>query len=152
MKITETGKYLSTKTLDLGLSACFRQWRSTHSHCQFLHGYDLVIKLVFGCSNLDERNWVQDFGGLKPVKEYLKDLMDHKTLVAKDDPLLDHFKHCESLGMLQLRIVDNVGCEAFAKLVFDWVDEYVKTQSKGRVWLESCEVREHVANSAIYQK
>jgi 6-pyruvoyltetrahydropterin/6-carboxytetrahydropterin synthase len=65
-------KYLSTKTYgnDRGLSCCFRQWRSTHSHCSLLHGYSIGIKLIFESETLDDRNWVMDFGGLKAFKEW----------------------------------------------------------------------------------
>ena len=31
---------------------------------------------MFGCHNLDEKNWVVDFGGLKPLKKWLE---DHKN-------------------------------------------------------------------------
>ncbi len=50
-------KYLSTKTYgnDRGLSCCFRQWRSTHSHCSLLHGYSIGIKLIFEKLKEDKR-------------------------------------------------------------------------------------------------
>ena len=55
-------KYYSTKTYgnDRGLSCCFRQWRSTHSHCSLLHGYSIGIRLVFEADTLDPRNWVME--------------------------------------------------------------------------------------------
>ena len=64
------GKFLSTKTYgtDRGLSCTFRQAGATHSHCSLLHGYSIGIKLVFECDELDERNWVFDFGGLKEYR------------------------------------------------------------------------------------
>ena len=67
-------KYYSTKTYgpNIGLSAVFRQ-PLAHSHCKFLHGYSLQFKFIFSCSELDERNWVVDFGGLKPLKKWLKE-------------------------------------------------------------------------------
>lgn len=46
-----------------GLSAAFRQWRAD-SHCKFLHGYSLEFEFEFGAHELDERNWVVDFGGI----------------------------------------------------------------------------------------
>jgi len=64
-------KYLSTKTYgnDRGLSCCFRQWRSTHSHCSLLHGYSIGIKLIFESEKLEDRNWVMEFRGLKAFKD-----------------------------------------------------------------------------------
>ena len=69
--------YVSTKTYgnDRGLSCCFRQWRSTHSHCSLLHGYSIGIKLMFESETLDDRNWVMDFGGLKAFKEWAEPKM-----------------------------------------------------------------------------
>ena len=86
--------YYSTKTYgtDRGLSCCFRQWHSTHSHCSTLHGYSIGIKLVFESETLDDRNWVMDFGNLKVFKEWSEYMFDHTLLVAGDDPHLDFFK------------------------------------------------------------
>ena len=74
-------KYLSTKTYghNIGLSAVFRQPHADHSHCRFLHGYSLAFKFTFGCDDLDHRNWCVDFGGLKPLKQWLEDSFDHKV-------------------------------------------------------------------------
>lgn len=88
------GKYQSTKTYgtDRGLSCCFRQWRATHSHCSTLHGYSLGFKFIWESETLDSRNWVFDFGGMKPIKDWLDYMFDHTILVAEDDPALELFK------------------------------------------------------------
>jgi 6-pyruvoyltetrahydropterin/6-carboxytetrahydropterin synthase len=87
-------KFQSTKTYgnDRGLSCCFRQWKANHSHCSTLHGYSLGFKFVWESETLDEKNWCFDFGGMKPIKEYLDYMFDHTILVAEDDPALDTFK------------------------------------------------------------
>ena len=79
--------FRSTKTYghEIGLSACFRQWRA-ESHCRLLHGYALAVKFVFESEELDVRNWVVDFGSLKTLKGWLEDTFDHTLLVANDDP------------------------------------------------------------------
>ena len=73
--------YISTKTYghDIGLSCAFRQWKA-ESHCKYLHGYSLSITFRFMANELDYRNWVVDFGGLKDLKATLEDYFDHKTL------------------------------------------------------------------------
>ncbi len=150
--------YRSTKTYghEVGLSACFRQWRATHSHCRYLHGYALAITLTFEADELDHRNWVQDFGGLKEIKELLVRTFDHKTVVAFDDPDLEVFyKLCRD-GIIDLVTIPAVGCEAFAKYVFEQVEAWLAKQASDdlldepRVMLASVEVREHGANSASY--
>lgn len=149
--------YRSTKTYghDVGLSACFRQWLATHSHCSKLHGYALAVTLTFEATQLDQRNWVQDFGGLKEVKQFLQDTFDHKTVVAQDDPEINMFWRLHGLGVIDLVVLPAVGCEAFAAHIFEWVDAWLHKQAEDdepRVFLHSVEVREHGANSAIYMR
>ena len=85
--------YYSTKTYghNIGLSAVFRQPNADHSHCHLLHGYSLQFKFTFGCrSNLDNKNWAVDFGGLKAIQRLgLEDSFDHKLCIDKDDPMKD---------------------------------------------------------------
>lgn len=148
--------FVSTKTYghELGLSACFRQWRAQHSHCSKLHGYALSVKLMFSCLELDDKNWVVDFGGMKDVKKFLQDTFDHKTLVAKDDPHFNKMLQLHDSGAIDMVPMENVGCEAFAKFIFEWTEKWLvkRTAYGGRVELLSVEVREHGANSAIYHK
>ena len=141
--------YSVTKTYphSLGLSACFRQWRAD-SHCQYLHGYALAFTLTFEAETLDARNWVQDFGGLKPVKAFLAEMFDHKLLVAKDDPRLDDLTMLNELDLAQILVVNDVGCEAFAKLVFQTTE--VLLDLRPGVKLISVECREHEGNAATY--
>jgi len=145
--------YKSTKKYghDVGLSAVFRQHRATHSHCSKLHGYALAVKLVFGCAELDDKNWVMDFGGLKYIKKFLTNTFDHKMIVAEDDPMLPAFRMFHDQGIADLVTMPNVGCEAFAKYIFDFVEAFIRhSVQTERVWIESVEVMEHGANSAIY--
>lgn len=172
-------KFYSTKTYgnDRGLSCCFRQWRSTHSHCQLLHGYSIGIKLIFECETLDERNWVMDFGGLKEFKNWAEHMFDHTTLVAEDDPFLEHFVKLSNLtgcivsgtgelpsddpvkrqAVVDLRIVPAVGCERFAEMAYNKMQSILDaaiadgTALNSTVRVKSVEVFEHDANSAIYE-
>lgn len=146
--------YRSTKTYDHseGLSCCFRQWPAGHSHCRLLHGYALAFKFTFACFQLDERNWCFDFGGLKPIKAWLHGMFDHTLVVAQDDPALPQFKKLADQGLVELRVLPAVGCEATAGFVFEHVSGFVAEQTQGRVWLEAVEVKEHGGNSAIYSQ
>lgn len=146
--------YFSTKTYthEAGLSATFRQHRAK-SHCRFLHGYALAVKFIFSASELDANGWVVDFGGLKDIKAYLADTFDHKTLVASDDPSLPQFQQLDVLGLIQLRIVKHTGCEAFARMIYDYAEGWLSEAGfSPRVSLLSVEVSEHGGNSAIYSK
>ena len=145
-------KYQSTKTYgnDRGLSCCFRQWRADHSHCSLLHGYSLGFRFVFESDTLDERNWVYDFGDCKWIKEFLEDTFDHTLVIASDDPEVELFKGLYEKKVCKLWVLDNVGCEKFAELVYHYVVLTLKEKTEGRVSLKSVECFEHGANSAIY--
>jgi 6-pyruvoyltetrahydropterin/6-carboxytetrahydropterin synthase len=146
--------YTSTKTYghELGLSCCFRQWRASHSHCRFLHGYALSVRLEFEADELDDRNWVVDFGGLKDLKQALQKTFDHKTVVANDDPLIDWFHQGHEQGLLDIVILDGVGCERFARHVHQLASYWLDRHSYApRCRVSLVEVREHGSNSAIYR-
>jgi 6-pyruvoyltetrahydropterin/6-carboxytetrahydropterin synthase len=149
--------YQVTKTYDhnLGLSACFRQPFAS-SHCRDPHGYPLSFKLTFGAERLNEDNWVIDFGGLKPIKEWLCVNFDHRTVLAENDPALEDFRELYAKhGFAEINTLPFVGCEGFAKHVFDYVsgwleDDHCMACDVRGLHLVSVEVREHGGNSALY--
>ena len=151
------GKFQSTKVFD-GFSTVFRQWRADGTHCQKLHGYGVSFKLWFE-GELDERNWVWDFGGMKRAKgkidgkspkEWMDYMFDHTFLVAEDDPFKDSFLKMDGAGVAQVRIVPATGAERFAQFVYDKVAPFIETETEGRVKVVKVEFREHGKNSAIY--
>lgn len=110
------------------------------------------MHLKFEADDLDERNWVVDFGGLKDLKSWLQDTFDHKTVVAEDDPLLDWFHRGHEQGLLDLVILPAVGCERFAELVWAQANAWLHDNGYApRCRVAEVEVREHGANSAIYR-
>ena len=145
--------YYSTKTYghNIGLSACFRQPHADHSHCRFLHGYSLQFKFTFAANELDNKNWVVDFGGLKPLKAWLEDNFDHKVVLDRADPMLYKFTELENAGLAELTILDGVGVEKFAYHAWKFADNLVRTATDGRCWCVEVECAEHGANSAIYK-
>lgn len=130
-----------------GLSAAFRQWRAD-SHCRFVHGYSLEFEYVFGASELDENNWVVDFGGLKELEDWLKQNFDHKTLVAIDDPMYKIFEEMNEKQVISMVPVESTGCEMFAKMAMQYANDLIGRLYGDRCWVESVTVREHGANSA----
>ena len=157
--------FQSTKVFD-GFSCCFRQWKATTTHCQYLHGYGISFKVWFE-GNLDDRNWVWDFGGMKRAKtlidgmqpkEWMDYMFDHTVLVAEDDPMLmklqmlnsEQEKGKQYEGCLQLRIVPATGAEKFAELIFYKLNNFVKDETSERVRVTKVEFMEHNKNSAIY--
>ena len=146
-------KYQSTKTFgnDRGLSCAFRQPNATHSHCSLIHGYSLGFKFVFEADTLDDKNWVYDFGNTKWMKAFLEENFDHTIAVDKEDPAVADFARLETVGIAKIVLMDGVGCEKFAEHAFHFANDLVSKQTNGRCYAVSCEVREHGANSAIYE-
>ena len=150
-------KFKSTKLFD-GFSCVFRQWKAEGTHCRFLHGYGISFRVWFE-GELDGRNWVWDFGGMKRAKgtidgmnpkAWMDYMFDHTTLVAKDDPELAGFRIMDAQGLIQLRLLPAVGAEQFAKFIFEKVDTFVKEETEGRVRVAKVEFMEHDRNTAIY--
>jgi 6-pyruvoyltetrahydropterin/6-carboxytetrahydropterin synthase len=156
-----------TYTHSQGLSCTFRQHHAKDTHCRFLHGFEAV--------ELDDRNWVVNFGGLKEVKKWLEDTFDHKTLIATDDPALQELQQqarvhtfrpgppmpgIEMPQLNQLVEVPAVGIEAFARYIYEYVLGWMDSQSiqtdhsliplNERVDLMRVTVSEHEGNSAWY--
>ena len=144
--------YYSTKTYghNIGLSACFRQPKA-HSHCKFLHGYSLQFKFTFSAEYLDDKNWVIDFGGLKPLKAWLEDTFDHKVVLDREDPMMYKFAELENAGLAEITILDGVGVEMFAYHAWQKANELAREMSEGPCRCVEVECAEHGANSAIYR-
>jgi len=152
-------KFQSTKLFD-GFSTVFRQWKAEGTHCRFLHGYGVAFRVWFE-GELDERNWVWDFGGMKRAKgtidgmnpkAWMDHMFDHTTVVAEDDPGLNGFKTMNELGIVQLRILPAVGAEQFAKYVFEKLNTFVQEETSGRVKVVRVEFMENNKNTAIYEQ
>lgn len=149
-----------TKKLYEGFSCCFRQWRAEGTHCKFLHGYGVSFEITFE-GELDERNWVADFGLMKRSKvlidgkspdEYFKWLFDHTTIIAEDDPHRSKFELLNQQGIIQLRVLPKVGCEMFAKKILTDINEVLYLETKGRVVASEVRFFENNKNSAIAVK
>ena len=151
------GKFTSTKLFD-GYSTVFRQWKADGTHCKYLHGYALSFRVWF-TGDLDHRNWVWDFGGMKRAKntidgmqpkDYFAWLLDHTTVIAEDDPHLDLFRLMDNDSLIQLRVILATGCERFAEFLYIKINEFLVVETNGRVKASKIEVYEHEKNSASY--
>jgi 6-pyruvoyltetrahydropterin/6-carboxytetrahydropterin synthase len=58
-------KFQSTKLYD-GFSTCYRDWKS-ETKSKYLHGSAISFRVWFE-GELDDRNWVMDFGFAKRAK------------------------------------------------------------------------------------
>ena len=151
------GKFQSSKVFD-GFSTVFRQWKADTTHCKFVHGYGISFKVYFE-GELDERNWVWDFGGMKRAKtqidgkspkEWMDYMFDHTLIVAQDDPEVEAFKQMDTAGVAQVRVIPAVGAERFAEYIWVKLNDWVQRETEGRVNIIKVEFREHGKNTAEY--
>jgi len=126
---------------------------------KFLHGYGVSFKVTFE-GDLDERNWVWDFGGMKRAKgtidglspkAWMDYMFDHTLVASMDDPELEIFKELHAKNIVQLRIVPATGAEQFAKYIFDKLVEFVEEETSQRVTVTQVEFMENGKNTAIYK-
>jgi 6-pyruvoyltetrahydropterin/6-carboxytetrahydropterin synthase len=131
-----------------GLSIAYRN-PNADSHCRLVHGYSIAVKLDF-MGEPDKRDMVVDFGGLKTVKQMLDDTFDHKVLIREDDPFLEYFKDMQDLGLMDVVTVPMVGCEGWAFMIYEVVEQWLKDSGLQHIQLERVTVSEHESNSASY--
>ena len=153
------GKFQSSKVFD-GFSTVFRQWKATTTHCRFVHGYGISFKVYFE-GDLDERNWVWDFGGMKRAKTqidgmspkaWMDYMFDHTLIVAEDDPEVEAFKQMDAAGVAQVRVIPATGAEKFAEYIYHKLNDFVKTETEGRVKVTKVKFAEHGKNAAYYSE
>jgi len=143
-------KYISTKTYHQQFPVAYRQWRAD-SHCNILHGYALSFHFEFESDTLDARNWVMDFGGLRPLKHLLEEWFDHSTLLALDDPNYNDIKKLGELGLAKITEVERTGCEGIADFLYEYINTvFLKDYGEAdRIWCCKVEVRETQNNMAM---
>ena len=106
--------------------------------------------MEFTSHDLSPEKWVMDFGGLKSVRKWLKYYFDHTFLVSEDDPMLPQCQKWDQEGVIQLRVLPNVGMEGTAEFIYPHVNKLVKEDTSKRVWVTRVEVRENENNSAVF--
>ena len=152
-------KFQSTKVFD-GFSTVFRQWKAEDTHCRFVHGYGISFKVYFE-GDLDHRNWVWDFGGMKRAKtqidgmspkEWMDFMFDHTLVVAEDDPYAKAFAQMHDAGVAQVRFIPATGAEKFAEYIYTKLNKFVDTETEGRVRVTKVKFMEHGKNAAYYSE
>jgi 6-pyruvoyltetrahydropterin/6-carboxytetrahydropterin synthase len=153
------GKFQSSKVFD-GFSTVFRQWKAKTTHCRFVHGYGISFKVYFE-GELDERNWVWDFGGMKRAKtqidgmspkEWMDYMFDHTLIVAEDDPFKNAFIEMGEAGAAQVRIIPATGAEKFSEYIYTKLNSFVKAETDNRVRVTKVKFMEHGKNAASYSE
>lgn len=133
-----------------GFPCTHRQWRHT-GHCRFVHGYSRSFTCWFRATELDGNGFVVDFSSLKELEAQLAHQFDHTFLANADDPLLPTWRQLHEQGALDLRVMDNVGMESSAQLVWEWANALLLARDGGRACCWKVEARENEKNAACYE-
>ncbi len=129
---------------------CHRQWKH-EGHCRFVHGYSRSFTFWFSANALDRHGFVVDFSSLNSLHEKLKKQFDHTFLINRDDPLLPVWENLHEQGALDLRVMENVGMEFTARMVWEWANLILLERDEGRACCSGVEARENQFNSASYK-
>ena len=143
------GRFSSTKTYH-NLPCSHRQAHHD-GHCRYIHGYNRDVTFHFTCDELDDNHFVVDFGKLKDLKDWLESMFDHTMLINEDDPEKELFEEMHRRGIVDLRMMPNVGMEASSKCAFDFADKLIRKKTDNRCWVYRVETRENMKNSGIYE-
>ena len=92
--------YRITKEFSFSASHQLSRLPETHQ-CARLHGHNYIVMVELAAADLDENNFVRDYGELSALKRYIDDTLDHRHLN-------DVFGH------------DSVTAEFLAKSLYDW--------------------------------
>jgi 6-pyruvoyltetrahydropterin/6-carboxytetrahydropterin synthase len=109
-------------------------------------------------NQLDDMNWIVDYGGFKdkPVgnglKSWMDHMWDHTLLIQKDDPYADVFEQLGQMGLAKVHLLDKMGAESNAKLVYDHFNEVLSKTDAGRCKVIKVECFENDKNSSIYEE
>lgn len=152
-------RYTSTKEYVDAFPVAYRQWKADDKPgnvpgCNKIHGYAFSMKFYFGTNTLDARNWVADYGSLRPLKDFLQDQFDHVLLCSADDPEIEWYKEAQRRGIAKVIVLPKLGCEGLADMLYRYVNGVFIPEQWGsgeadRIWCYKVEVRETSANMAF---
>lgn len=141
-------KYHITKSLG---EFPFAHRQPNHSgHCSQLHGHNWSFIVCLQADQLDENNFIFDFGKFGPVKEWLTQNFDH-TIVLEASDTAPELIALASAGMARIVFLDSASCEGIAKAFYEFMQHFLSIQGvANRVSVHHVTVTEDQKNSATY--
>ncbi|HBL17968.1 MAG: hypothetical protein A2X36_06625 [Elusimicrobia bacterium GWA2_69_24] len=100
--------------------------------CRHLHGHNAVLDVEVAAPGLDRLGMVMDFSLIRDkVKTWVDRTLDHKTILAEDDPLVPVLRR---LGEPIVTMKGNPTAETIARLVYDRCRRLGLPVSAVRLW------------------
>jgi 6-pyruvoyltetrahydropterin/6-carboxytetrahydropterin synthase len=67
--------------------------------CGRLHGHNYIVEVEFFAEDLDPRGFAgHDFTEFAPIRKFLEETFDHRTILRDDDPLVGAIHSSEGEG------------------------------------------------------
>mgnify|MGYP001330313523 CR=1 FL=1 len=126
-----------------------RQYRHVDL-CNLIHGHNWSFTFTFGCTELDEKEFVVDFGALGFLKDWLVEQFDHAFVYGIDDEACKQML-VEFPDLFKAIEINAPSTEGVARYVFDQSLPMIHDAFGERVSLISVSVSEDSKNSAEYR-
>ncbi|HZN05068.1 MAG TPA: 6-carboxytetrahydropterin synthase [Candidatus Polarisedimenticolia bacterium] len=110
--------------------------------CAHLHGHNGRVEIVVAAKTLDRQSMVTDFSEIqRVVRGFIDEHLDHKLLLAKDDPLVDVLKKQDE----PIFVMDSdPTAEAIARLICDKARAAGLDVAEVRLWETPASVASYV--------
>lgn len=118
-------------------------------HCARIHGHSWSLALTFACKEPDRHGFVVDFGGLRFLRAWIDEHLDHACVLSVDDPELAWAKAKQGT-VFKLLVVENASAEGIARHLHAALDPLVRAETGGRAWIAEVELHEDSRNSVRF--
>lgn len=119
-------------------------------HCRFVHGHSWTLRVTFAAESLDANGFVVDFGGLRYLKDWIDQHLDHGILLAHNDAPGRKMVEAQP-ELFKPYFVDHPSCEGLAAEVFKVFAALVEQHEAGRVRVTQVECWEDARNMTTYR-
>ena len=93
-----------------------RLWKY-EGKCSNLHGHNAKVRVTLRNDQLNNQGMLMDFSDIKShIETWIENHWDHKTLLSKEDPLLELLK---SQGVDCVEMDSNPTAEHFARAIYE---------------------------------
>ena len=113
---SKKGKIRYILSKEFHFDASHRIINNYSGKCSDFHGHSWAVVIYIEGYSLDERNMLMDFNDLKVLKNWIKENLDHASILWKEDPMVKHFKeHSQKVFITDL----NPTSEHLASIILD---------------------------------
>lgn len=76
--------------------------------CGRLHGHNYIVEVVFVSEELDDRGFAgNDFADFAPIKKYIDETLDHRSIFSVDDPMASAVLNLPGVDSSDVVVLDN---------------------------------------------